>query len=81
MKMNGKFTPMVSFQKSLRVQSKPDHKLVARNWLACVCGWGGGRISILKSTEISSTIGNDAGCPLGDGMFSFTLRGNYCMDI
>lgn len=79
MKMKEKFTPMVSFQK-LRVQRKPDQKLVTRNWNGCVC-LGRGRNAILTSKEISSMIENGVGCPLGDGMISSELMGNYCMDI
>lgn len=69
MKMKGKFTPMVSFQK-LRVRRKPDQKLVTRNWNDCVSGVGRGRNTIPTSKEMSRTIENGAGCPLGGGMIS-----------
>jgi len=79
MKMKGKFIPMVSFQK-LRAERKPDQKLVTRNWNDSVClGWR--RTTILTSKEISSTIENGTGYPLGDRMISTELMGNYCMDI
>lgn len=42
---------------------------------------GEGEKCNITSKENSNTIENGAGCPLGGGMISSELMGNYCMDI